>query len=86
MRESALETLVFARASHIVDGMHSPGSPPASVLRLELPVADPHEQVVARGDIAVDACDYCGSARLEWRKCKLICAACQQINKSCADL
>jgi hypothetical protein len=33
-----------------------------------------------------DECEYCGSARLEWRKCKLICADCRQINKSCADL
>ncbi len=33
-----------------------------------------------------DSCDYCGSAQLEWRKCKLICAQCRQINKSCADL
>jgi hypothetical protein len=35
---------------------------------------------------AAECCDYCGSPRLEWRKCKLICAACRQINKSCADL
>ena len=35
---------------------------------------------------SVDSCDYCGSARLEWRKCKLVCADCRQINKSCADL
>ncbi|HXT18989.1 MAG TPA: hypothetical protein VN706_25405 [Gemmatimonadaceae bacterium] len=33
-----------------------------------------------------ECCDYCGSARLEWRKCKLVCADCRQINKSCADL
>jgi hypothetical protein len=33
-----------------------------------------------------ESCDYCGSGRLEWRKCKLICANCCQINKSCADL
>ena len=33
-----------------------------------------------------DSCDYCGSPRLEWRKCKLICLDCRQINKSCADL
>lgn len=33
-----------------------------------------------------ECCDYCGSERLEWRKCKLICADCRQINKSCADL
>jgi hypothetical protein len=35
---------------------------------------------------AQDTCDYCGSAELEWRKCKLICVNCAQINKSCADL
>ena len=33
-----------------------------------------------------ETCDYCGSPRLEWRKCKLICTDCRQINKSCADL
>jgi hypothetical protein len=35
---------------------------------------------------AAEQCDYCGSAKLEWRKCKLICTDCRQINKSCADL
>jgi hypothetical protein len=33
-----------------------------------------------------DSCDYCGSTHIEWRKCKLICTQCHQINKSCADL
>lgn len=33
-----------------------------------------------------ESCDYCGSTELEWRKCKLVCAQCRQINKSCADL
>jgi hypothetical protein len=33
-----------------------------------------------------EACDYCASPRLSWRKCKLICESCGQINKSCADL
>jgi hypothetical protein len=33
-----------------------------------------------------ESCDYCGSYRLEWRKCKLVCGDCRQINKSCADL
>jgi hypothetical protein len=33
-----------------------------------------------------ETCDYCGSTTLEWRKCKLICTSCAQINKSCADL
>ena len=37
-------------------------------------------------DAAAERCDYCGSVKLEWRKCKLICADCRQINKSCADL
>jgi hypothetical protein len=31
-------------------------------------------------------CDYCGAGPLVWRKCKLICEQCRQINKSCADL
>ena len=33
-----------------------------------------------------ECCDYCGSERLEWRKCKLVCNDCRQINKICADL
>jgi len=37
-------------------------------------------------DRTAASCDYCGSVRLEWRKCKLICENCKQINKSCADL
>ena len=36
--------------------------------------------------VVAECCDYCGSVSLEWRKCKLICADCRQINKSCADL
>ena len=35
---------------------------------------------------SANTCDYCGSARLGWRKCKLICDNCKHINKSCADL
>jgi hypothetical protein len=34
----------------------------------------------------VESCDYCGAVTLEWRKCKLLCTNCRQINKSCADL
>jgi hypothetical protein len=33
-----------------------------------------------------DACDWCGSADLWWRNCKLLCRGCQAIVKSCADL
>lgn len=41
----------------------------------------------ARRDTApVESCDYCGAPTLVWRKCKLICETCHQINKSCADL
>ena len=36
--------------------------------------------------LAAECCDYCRAATLEWRKCKLVCATCRQINKSCADL
>jgi hypothetical protein len=38
------------------------------------------------GSAVGETCDYCGSTALWWRKCKLICESCAQINKSCADL
>jgi len=37
-------------------------------------------------DLHTERCDFCGSEHVEWRKCKLICTDCRQINKSCADL
>lgn len=40
----------------------------------------------ADGPAVGETCDYCGSDALSWRKCKLICGNCSQINKSCADL
>jgi hypothetical protein len=42
--------------------------------------------LVSDGAADGETCDYCGSTTLEWRKCKLICTSCAQINKSCADL
>jgi len=33
-----------------------------------------------------ESCDHCGSTRVEWRKCKLVCLDCGQISRSCADL
>jgi hypothetical protein len=33
-----------------------------------------------------DRCDICGSDRVSWRNCKLICTNCRSIVKSCADL
>jgi hypothetical protein len=56
-----------------------------------VPRAGPATAVVER-EIGIgtsggpESCDYCSSMRLEWRKCKLICLDCCQINKSCADL
>jgi hypothetical protein len=35
---------------------------------------------------SVETCDHCGAEALVWRKCKLICEACGNIVKSCADL
>jgi len=35
---------------------------------------------------AGETCDVCGSLRVSWRNCKLICADCRSIVKSCADL
>jgi hypothetical protein len=32
------------------------------------------------------SCDHCGSALLQWVKCKLMCRNCRQIVMSCADL
>jgi len=46
----------------------------------------PRVQDAAEGRAEGETCDYCGSTRLTWRKCKLICDDCKQINKSCADL
>ena len=35
---------------------------------------------------ALGECDWCGSADLWWRNCKLLCRNCSAIVKSCADL
>jgi hypothetical protein len=47
---------------------------------------DPNQQPATDGPADGERCDYCGSDALWWRKCKLICENCRQINKSCADL
>src|SRR5512143_539473 len=55
-------------------------------LRPGVVITTTHEtDTTPRDAPAAESCDYCGSPRLEWRKCKLICADCRQINKSCAD-
>lgn len=35
---------------------------------------------------ARDTCDFCGSEKLVWRKCKQVCLDCGSIVRSCADL
>lgn len=59
-----------------------PSSTPQSAAR---PAPTP-SSLVSDGAADGETCDYCGSTTLEWRKCKLICTSCAQINKSCADL
>jgi hypothetical protein len=49
-------------------------------------VVDPTQAPKPESRTPGEACDYCGSPALVWRKCKLLCAQCRQINKSCADL
>ena len=48
--------------------------------------SDPGGEYRAAVSTDADVCDYCASPRIVWRKCKLICENCNQINKSCADL
>ena len=48
--------------------------------------APPAVPAAASPDGLDESCDVCGSARTEWRKCKLVCLTCRQIVKSCADL
>jgi len=74
------------RRTTLIESMRVPADPSvpiaSSLPRGEL--SAPNELETC--DAVAAACDYCGSVRLEWRKCKLICADCKQINKSCADL
>lgn len=48
------------------------------------PAPPPEPPALEVGD--EEECEICGSTRLEWRKCKLVCLHCRQILKSCADL
>lgn len=48
--------------------------------------ADPQPEAVPAELPADEQCDVCGSDRVTWRKCKLICLNCGTILKSCADL
>ena len=88
MREAAFETLVFAAVYDIVDDMPHADAPSEPTIARDRIAGTLHASPdrADRGAEHTESCDYCGSTRLEWRKCKLICADCSQINKSCADL
>lgn len=45
-----------------------------------------HDTMPDPDEPADEPCAYCGERRLVWRKCKLVCETCGNINKSCADL
>ncbi len=62
--------------------------PPRAAGAEAVPVAVPMAAGVAvpGGGNERGACEFCGAERLAWRKCKLVCEACANINKSCADL
>ena len=36
--------------------------------------------------VDTECCEVCNSPSLYWRNCKLVCANCRTINRSCADL
>jgi hypothetical protein len=67
-----------------------PSRPPASLddtsMRAARAESDPPREYQTAIATDADVCDYCASPRIVWRKCKLICEQCGQINKSCADL
>lgn len=63
----------------------SPSAEPSSTVQPAV-TAVTASPLVSDGAADAETCDYCGSTTLEWRKCKLICTSCAQINKSCADL
>lgn len=52
----------------------------------EEPTSSAEEPSEPSATADAESCDYCGSADLWWRNCKLLCRACHQIVKSCADL
>ena len=64
---------------HVKPFLRQPAYEPPAASEENTPDAEPTA-------VAQNACDYCGSPSLVWRKCKLICSSCHQINKSCADL
>ena len=70
---------VMDRPSH--DQRSDPSGPaPPAARRSSEPESDPPS------DAAPESCDWCGSADLWWRNCKLLCRSCSAIVKSCADL
>ena len=83
-RQARQTILFFLCSAAFIEGMSACHTKPFILPGILVDVAtssdDRHSATTA------ETCDYCGSARIEWRKCKLICVDCRQINKSCADL
>jgi hypothetical protein len=61
--------------------VNEPEPPPRST-----GIADGPRVAHLEGPAEAEACEYCGARALAWRKCKLICRSCAQVNRSCADL
>ena len=62
-------------------------------MRYEIPngsssrrAADPPAPPPAPTAAEAECCEVCNSPTLYWRNCKLVCANCRTINRSCADL
>src|SRR6476469_1665776 len=68
------------RRSSICWGVISAATPPP---RTDRPTSSQDDQP---SKPQPESCDVCGSQRLIWRNCKLICTNCRTILKSCADL
>ncbi len=77
-------------ARAVADPRAARGARGARMTREDVPArpvaADGAAALPAPDPVDGEACDYCGAMALTWRKCKLVCTRCAQINKSCADL
>ncbi len=79
-----------AAASDCARGIVSPRA--SATLRTDARLADARladrrfAHASRRPGEAPEVCDVCGSAAIEWRKCKLVCTHCGSILMTCGDL
>lgn len=69
-----------------MERLPSEPSPPAPERVPPLRASEASTAPIPAGDADAESCDWCGSADLWWRNCKLLCRSCNGIVKSCADL